>query len=39
MATNHRETTMSRRTALLATAVAFAFTGTAYAEGCDKVIF
>ncbi len=30
---------MSRRTALLATAVAFAFTGTAYAEGCDKVIF
>lgn len=30
---------MSRRTALLATAVAFAFTGTAYAEGCDKVTF
>lgn len=30
---------MSRRTALLATAVAFAFAGTAYAEGCDKVTF
>ncbi len=30
---------MSRRTALLATAVAFAFAGTAYAEGCDKIVF
>jgi len=30
---------MSRRTTLLATAVAFAFTGTAYAEGCDKIVF
>ena len=30
---------MSRRTALLATAVAFAFVGTAHAEGCDKVVF
>jgi len=30
---------MTLRHTLLATAVAFAFTGTAYAEGCDKVIF
>lgn len=30
---------MSHRTALLATAVAFAFAGSAHAEGCDKVIF
>ncbi len=30
---------MSRRTALLATAVAFAFTGSAHAEGCDKITF
>jgi glycine betaine/proline transport system substrate-binding protein len=30
---------MSRRTALLATAVAFAFAGSAYAEGCDKIVF
>ena len=27
------------RTALCATTVAFAFAGTAYAEGCDKIIF
>jgi len=30
---------MSRRTALLATAVAFAFVGSAHAEGCDKIVF
>jgi len=30
---------MTHRTALLATAVAFAFAGSAYAEGCDKVVF
>ena len=30
---------MTLRTALLTTAVAFAFVGTAQAEGCDKVIF
>ena len=30
---------MSHRTALLATAVAFAFAGSAYAEGCDKIVF
>ncbi|MFN3606817.1 MAG: glycine/betaine ABC transporter substrate-binding protein, partial [Cypionkella sp.] len=30
---------MSHRTALLATAVAFAVAGSAYAEGCDKIIF
>jgi glycine betaine/proline transport system substrate-binding protein len=30
---------MSHRTALLATAVAFAFAGSAYGEGCDKIIF
>jgi len=30
---------MTHRTTLLATAVAFAFAGTAYADSCDKVIF
>ncbi len=30
---------MTIKSALLASAVAFAFTGSAYAEGCDKVIF
>ena len=30
---------MSVKTTLLATAVAFAFAGSAHAEGCDKVIF
>ena len=30
---------MSHRTALLATAVAFAFAGSAYGETCDKIVF
>jgi glycine betaine/proline transport system substrate-binding protein len=30
---------MKLKTGLMASAVAFAFAGTAYAEGCDKVIF
>jgi glycine betaine/proline transport system substrate-binding protein len=30
---------MSVKSALLATAVAFAFAGSAHAEGCDKIIF
>ena len=30
---------MTLRSTLLATAVAFAFAGSAYAEGCDKVVF
>jgi glycine betaine/proline transport system substrate-binding protein len=30
---------MSRRSTLLATAVAFAFAGSAHAAGCDKVVF
>jgi glycine betaine/proline transport system substrate-binding protein len=34
------ETTMTGlKTTLLATATAFAFAGTAYAEGCDQIIF
>ena len=30
---------MSVKSALLATAVAFAFAGSAHAEGCDKIVF
>ncbi len=30
---------MTLRSALLASAVAFAFVGTAHAEGCDKIVF